>query len=125
MPYRDLLASEIKRDGLFREPEWFEHLMRNYFNEHDELRLYGVEDTGSGRPLLLSPLRHTTSDRAVRKGRVIGSISNPENYTTAALIFDPETRDPVHVLRGAVQPLPGQGARGAWWTVRCHTGVVA
>jgi len=95
--YRTLLEGEIKRRGLFRDPEWFEYLMRNFF-ETDELRLYGVEEADSGRPLLLAPLFYSTRDRAVRKGHVIGSISHPENYTTAALIFDPELEHPIHVL---------------------------
>lgn len=88
-PYRSLHEAEIERLGLFREPEWFEHLMQNFFDASDEFRLYGVEDADSGRPLLLAPLRYTTTDYAVKNGHVIGSISNPENYTTAALIFDP------------------------------------
>ena len=47
-PYRGLLEADIKRVGLFREPEWFEHLMRYFFDDGDELRLYGVEEAGSG-----------------------------------------------------------------------------
>jgi hypothetical protein len=97
-PYRRLLDGEIKRMGLFREPEWFEHLMQNFFDEQDELRLYGLEEAESGRPLLLAPLRYTTTDTAIRKGHVIASISNPENYTTAALILDPSAERPVSIL---------------------------
>ena len=63
--------------------------MHNFFDAGDEFRLYGVAEADSGRPLLLAPLRYTTADYAVKKGHVVGSISNPENYTTAALIFDP------------------------------------
>ncbi len=97
-PYRMLLDSEIDRLGFFRKPEWFEHLMQHFFHETDEFRLYGVEETESGRPLLLAPLRYSTTDHAVRKGHVIGSISNPENYTTTALIFDPGVEHPIPVL---------------------------
>ena len=96
--YRALLDGEIERLGLFREPEWFEYLMRNVFVETDELRLYGLEEVDSGRPLLLAPLRYSTSDYAVNKGHVIASISHPENYTTAALVFDPAVENPVAVL---------------------------
>lgn len=96
--YRTLLDGEIERLGLFREPEWFEYLMRNFFEETDELRLYGLEEADSGRPLLLAPLRYSPSDYAVKKGHVIGSISHPENYTTAALVFDPAVEHPVLVL---------------------------
>ena len=96
--YRRLLDSEIERLGLFREPEWFEYLMRSVFAETDELRLYGVEEVQSGRPLLLAPLRYSTSDYAARKGHVIGSISHPENYTTAALILDPAMEHSVLIL---------------------------
>lgn len=97
-PYLTLLEGEIERMGLFREPEWFGHLMRHFFAEDHEFRLYGVEEADSGRPLLLAPLRYTSSDYAVKWGHVIGSISNPENYTTTALIFDPTVEHPARVL---------------------------
>lgn len=96
--YQSLLDGEIERLGLFREPEWFEYLMRNFFETTDELRLYGVEEADSGRALLLAPLRYSPSDYAVRKGHAICSISHPENYTTAALVFDPGVDHPVPVL---------------------------
>jgi hypothetical protein len=96
--YRALLDGEIERLGLFREPEWFEYLMRNVFDETDELRVYGVEEADSGRPLLLAPLQYGTSDYAIKKGCVIGSVSNPENYTTAALVFDPAVEHRIPVL---------------------------
>lgn len=102
--YRTLLEGEIKRHGLFREPEWFAYLMRNFF-ETDELRLYGVEEADSGRPFLLAPLFCSTRDRAVRKGHVIGSISHPENYTTAALIFDPAVEHSVVALEALFRHL--------------------
>lgn len=95
--YRSLLDGDIERHGVFREPEWFEYLMRNFF-ETDELRLYGVEEADSGRPHLLAPLCYSTRDRAVRKGHMIGSISHPENYTTAGLVFDPAVEQPVREL---------------------------
>lgn len=88
-PYRSLLDGEIERLGIFREPEWFEYLLQNFFADSDELRLYAVEEADSGLPRLLAPLRYSTADYAVRGGHVIGSISNPENYTNTALIFDP------------------------------------
>jgi len=95
--YRALLDDEIERLGLFREPEWFDYLMRNLF-EGDELRIYGLEEADSGRALLLAPLRYTTSDHAAKKGCVVGSLSHPENYATAALIFDPALEHPALVL---------------------------
>jgi hypothetical protein len=72
--------------------------MQNFFDETDELRLYGLEEADSGRPVLLAPLRYSTSDYAVNRGYVIASISHPENYTTAALVFDPAVEYPVLVL---------------------------
>lgn len=97
-PHRTLLGGEIERQGLFREPAWFEHLMRNFFDEGHELRLYAVEDSASDQPLLLAPLRYTTHDNAIRRGHVIGAISNPENYTTTALMFAPRVEQPVRIL---------------------------
>lgn len=91
--YGSLLEGEIARQGFFREPQWFEYLLRHYFASGDELRLYGLEDAATGRPLLLAPLRHSQADYAVRGGQVLGSLSHPENYATAALIFDPAVHD--------------------------------
>lgn len=102
--YRRLLDGEIERLGVFREPEWFEYLMRSFF-EIEELRIYGVEEAGSGRPLLLAPLFSSTRDRAVRKGHIIGSISHPENYSTAALIFDPVLENQVLTLQALFRHL--------------------
>jgi Acetyltransferase (GNAT) domain len=111
-PYLALLECEIKRQGVFREPEWFEHLMRNFFDPGDEFCLYGLEEAGSGRPLLLAPLRYTTTDKAAKRAHVIGSISNPENYTTAALIFDRAVDDPVPVLEELFRHFRGGTAVG-------------
>jgi hypothetical protein len=56
-PYLELIQHEVSRHGLFREPAWFNHLMKHVFDEDDnELRLYGVEDAESGAPLLFAPL---------------------------------------------------------------------
>ncbi|HTO50314.1 MAG TPA: GNAT family N-acetyltransferase [Burkholderiales bacterium] len=96
--YRALLDGEIERHGFFREPDWFDYLMRNFFDDGDRLRLAGVEEIDTGRPVLLAPLRDTTSDYAVRKGRLIGSVSDPENYATAALMFDQAVEEPVPIL---------------------------
>jgi len=97
-PYVAVLGGGIERHGLFCEPEWFEYLMQNHFPATDELRLYGVEEADSGRPLLLAPLRYSTHDYGVRNARMIGSISHPENFATAALIFDPALEDPAEVM---------------------------
>lgn len=96
--FRALLDGEIKRLGFFREPDWFDYLMQNFFDDGDDFFLVGIEETASGRPLLLAPLRSTTTDYAVRKARLIGSVSDPENYTTTALIFDPAVEEPAPVL---------------------------
>lgn len=98
-PYRALLDGEIQRQGLFRHPEWFAYLMRNHYDDTDEFRIYGVETADTGRPLLLAPLRYTGHDVAVRQSRVIASISNPENFTTTALMFAPDLADPEPVLK--------------------------
>ena len=110
--YRTLLDGEIERLGLFREPEWFGYLMRNFFKEAHELRLYGLEEADSGRPLLLAPLCDGTGDYAVKKGHVIGSISHPENYTTAALVFDPAVEHPVPVLEALFRHLRSHSPDG-------------
>ena len=104
--YRTLLQGETERLGLFRDPEWFEHLMQHFF-EGDELRLFGVEEAEGGHPLLLVPMRYSTTDYAVRKGRVMGAISNPENYTTVALMCDPAIGDPVPVLEALFRHFRG------------------
>ena len=96
--YRALLDGEIERHGFFREPDWFDYLMRNFFDDGDRFGLVGMEEIDTGRPVLLAPLRYTTSDYAVRKGRLIGSVSDPENYTTAALIFDPAVQERASIL---------------------------
>jgi CelD/BcsL family acetyltransferase involved in cellulose biosynthesis len=84
--------------GLFSDPEWFAHLMRQMFDQDDSLRVYGVEEEGSGRPLLLAPLRFSRGDHSVPRSRLIGSISHPENYAVAALEFDPSVKDQGEVL---------------------------
>ncbi len=111
-PYRRLLEGEIERNGIFRDPEWFEHLLSHFFHETDQFRLYGVEEAASGRPLLLAPLRYSTSDYAVKWGSVIGSISNPENYTTTALIFDPSARHAEQILEVLFRHFKGENPDG-------------
>ncbi len=84
--------------GLFSDPEWFAYLMRRVFDQDDRLRLYAVEEKESGQPLLLAPLRFSTADLSVPGARVIGSISHPENYAVAALVFDVSVKDRRQVL---------------------------
>ena len=86
---RGLLQAEIDRLGLYREPEWFEHLMRHYFDEDVEMRLYCVEDAESHSPLLLVPMRYSRVDPAARKAHVISVISHPENHSIAPFCFGP------------------------------------
>jgi hypothetical protein len=85
--YAELQSEEVRRDGLFRCAEWYEYLMRNHFAAGDELCIYGVEEAGSGQPLLLAPLRRSSRDKAVPGCRVVASISHPENFTTVAFAF--------------------------------------
>jgi CelD/BcsL family acetyltransferase involved in cellulose biosynthesis len=94
----ELVQGEIDRSGLFRKPEWFEHLMKHFYAEDNEPRLYVVEELASGVPLLFMPLRYTRSDYAANKAKLIGSISHPENYSTAALFFAPSVSQPAEVL---------------------------
>jgi hypothetical protein len=107
--YAELQAEEIRRHGLFRCAEWFDYLMRNHFDVGDELCIYGVEEAGSGRPVLLAPLRRSSRDSAVPQCRVVASISHPENYTTVAFAFDPGLKD----RAGALAALFGHVRAGA------------
>ena len=84
--------------GLFGDPEWFDYVMRRVFDRTDSMRLYGVEDTAGGRPLLLAPLRLSTTDAAVFGARTIGSVSHPENYAAIPLSFDPAAKDRRRIL---------------------------
>jgi hypothetical protein len=91
--YAELQSEEVHRHGLFRCAEWYEYLMRNHFADGDEFCIYGVEEEGAGRPLLLAPLRRSSRDKAVPNCRVVASVSHPENYATMAFAFDPGVRD--------------------------------
>jgi Acetyltransferase (GNAT) domain len=104
------LLESVGRDGLFGDPEWFAYLMRRMFDASDALRLYVVEESASGRPLLLAPLRFSTVDAAVPGARVIGSISHPENYAVMALGFDQSVADPLAVLVALFSHLRTGGA---------------
>ena len=127
--YRALLDGEIEGLGFFREPEWFDYLMRNFFDDKDDFFLVGIEETASGRPLLLAPLRSTTTDYAVRKARLVGSVSDPENYTTTALIFDPAVEEPGPILEalfrhfrsGGRDARPGRVDAIRIWPVERHS----
>jgi len=107
--YAELQSDEVRRHGLFRCAEWFDYLMRNHFADGDELCIYGVEEAGSGRPLVVAPLRLSSRDKAVPHCRIVASISHPENYTTAAVGFDPGLQDRV----GALAALFGHFKAGA------------
>lgn len=84
--------------GLFSDPEWFAILMRRLFDEKGVFRVYGIEETSGGRPLLLAPLLYGTMDSAVPRAREFSSISHPENYAEAAFAFDPTVKNPGDVL---------------------------
>lgn len=83
------LRRQLAAVGLFGDPAWFELLMRGVFDAADRWAVYTVEDAASGRPLLLTPLRHGRHDAAARGAWVIGSMSHPENYAEAGFAFDP------------------------------------
>jgi len=104
-----LLIEASASVGLFADPEWFALLMRYNFNGVGVFRVYGVEETSSGRPLLLVPLRYTIIDDAVPGAREFSSISHPENYAEVALFFDPTVKEPDQVLAALFHHLKNGG----------------
>lgn len=94
-----LIQSGIEQHGLYRDPAWFDHLMRHFFDEDIEMRLYTVEETASKIPLLLVPMRYTRTDQAASGANVVGMISHPENYSTAPFIFSPTATDHADILK--------------------------
>ena len=92
------LIGVCEQAGLFWDAEWFALLMRHVFDDSDQFRIYSVEESAGGRPLLLAPLRCSTSDGAVSGGRVLGSVNYPENYAETALMFAPSVEDKTAVL---------------------------
>lgn len=95
--YVPLIDASARAD-LFSDPEWFAILMRRIFAEKGVFRVYGVEETSGGRPLLLAPLLYGTMDRAASRARGFSSISHPENYTEVAFTFDQAVKEPGQVL---------------------------
>lgn len=87
------LIKEGERQGFFCDPAWFEHLMNEVYPWHHEFCLYCLSERETGRTVLLAPLQVTFRDYAVPGGLTIGSISHPENYATAAFIFNPTGPD--------------------------------
>jgi hypothetical protein len=111
--YAALQSDEVRRHGLFRCAEWFDYLMRNHFADGDELCIYGVEEAGSGKALLLAPLRRSSADKAVPNCRVVASISHPENFTTVALAFDSGLQDRVSALAALFRQFRVRGSAGS------------
>lgn len=90
----DALRAQLAQRGLFGEPAWYALLLRHTFDAADRMRLLAVEDSPGGRPLLLAVMRSTRGDYAVRGASVLSTVSHPENYAYAPLVFDPAVAEP-------------------------------
>jgi hypothetical protein len=98
------ILEHAEKTGFFHTQPWFEFLME-YVWEHDELRLYTVEDA-AGRPLLLAPLRMTELDGAVPFAKTLASIGHQENFSVLCLLFNPlGDMTPLAVLTGFFRAL--------------------
>jgi len=86
--YEDLQA-EAASQGFFSSQEWIEFLIGHFYTEDQTLRLYAVEDTVTGKPLLLSPMRWTQTDAAVPRALTLAAVGHSENYAEACFLIDP------------------------------------
>jgi hypothetical protein len=86
------LVDSARRDDLFSDPAWFDHVMTHFYPGAHQVRVYALE-ADNGKPLLLMPLRACQIDYSAFGAQTLGSISHPENYSTVAMIFSPEARD--------------------------------
>lgn len=91
------LVTIMKAMGFFHGQTWLEFQMTFQWEE-SELQLYGVED-GTGRPLLLVPLRSTIYDGAVPLARTLATIGHSENFSELSVVFDSTLGD---IERGTV-----------------------
>lgn len=91
-------VAQLAQQRFFNDRAWFEFVMKHFFADYSELRLYVVEDASSGLPLLLAALRYSVLDGAVPYARTLAAVSHTENFCPLPFFFAADVADRGEVL---------------------------
>ena len=80
------ILEEARAQGLYSRREWFECLVKHFYTQGYILRLYAVESTDTGKPLLMLPMCLTRADSAARGAFTLSSVAHFENHSPACIL---------------------------------------